>query len=181
MSAIEDAIAPNVKVMQIIVGSLMMGVLVFMVLSVTVLGDAFQLDQPKAPEQNNVEAQEASEELPIISYLGYAFGLSALGAFSLLGPIVRSNAIKSVPSPLDENLDKTLNAYQTGLIVSAAVCEGGAFFNLVAYMLEQQPGNLAAAFVLLIAMAILFPTPSRVANWIEDVTRLRHEQESFSN
>ncbi len=180
MSAIEDAISPQVRVMQIILGAMIMSVLVFMAVVTTVLKSDDPASLPDDnPVANSEEETEKSE--PILSYLGYGFGAMALVTSFLVGPLVRKNMLNKISMPLESHLNKTVDAYQAGLIASAAICEGGAFFNLIANMIDGQFANLAMAIILLFAIASLLPTNSRVANWIEDASRLRREQDSFAN
>lgn len=178
MSAIEEAISPQVRVMQIIVGAMIMSVLVLMVVVTTVLKSDNTASLPQDTPAANSE-NETEEAIPIVSYIGYGFGAMALVSSSIVGPLIRKSMVSQVPTPLDSNLGKTVEAYQSGLIISAAICEGGAFFNIIANMIDGQFASLAMAIILLIAIASFLPTNSRVANWIEDASRQRREQESF--
>ena len=180
MSAIEEAISPQVRVMQIILGAMIMSVLVLMIVVTTVL----KSEKPASlPEENPAAngTNESGESVPVLSYAGYGFGAMALVSSFILGPLVCKNLISQVPTPLENNLNKTVAAYQSGLIASAAICEGGAIFNIIANMIDGQFANLAMAIILLFAIASLLPTNSRVANWIDDASRQRREQESFAS
>jgi hypothetical protein len=67
--------------------------------------------------------------------------------------------------------------YQTRTIVAAAMLEGAAFLNLIAYFLERQTVCLAVAGTLLLMLLSHFPTVSRLESRIEsaliDLTQLR--------
>jgi hypothetical protein len=58
-------------------------------------------------------------------------------------------------------------AYQTQQIIRAAILEGAAFFNLVAYIVEKQSLCLVAAGVMVLFMLSQFPTRQRVEDWLE--------------
>jgi hypothetical protein len=62
------------------------------------------------------------------------------------------------------------------MIAGAALFEGAAFFLLVAYLVERSPWSLAAAIVMIIGVALHFPTQQRVADWIERQTSLLQEE-----
>ncbi|HVX60236.1 MAG TPA: hypothetical protein VHC19_06540, partial [Pirellulales bacterium] len=51
--------------------------------------------------------------------------------------------------------------------IAVAILEGAAFFLVVAYQLERNPLALAVAIPLIIVIAAHFPTPARVAEWVE--------------
>ncbi len=181
MNPLEEAISPQVRVLQIIIGALVSGVMVFGILVTTVLTE--HLDQEKvaeAAEAEGFEAEALEEPAPVLQYLGYGLAATAIFMFNLVGPLVRNQALKQIPTPLEEHLDQTLGAYQTGAIISGAILEGAAFFNLIAYMIEGAIGNLATAVILVMGLASLFPTVSGVANWIEDAIRNRTESDSYN-
>jgi hypothetical protein len=66
--------------------------------------------------------------------------------------------------------------YQTKTIIGAALLEGAAFFNNIAYMLEGNLITLIAALLLVAAVAAMFPTATRIADWIESQLRLMREE-----
>jgi hypothetical protein len=66
--------------------------------------------------------------------------------------------------------------YQTKTIIAAALLEGAAFFNNIAYMLEGNLITLIAALLLVAAVAAMFPSATRIADWIESQLRLMREE-----
>ncbi|MEO2019784.1 MAG: hypothetical protein ABGZ53_36085 [Fuerstiella sp.] len=62
-------------------------------------------------------------------------------------------------------------AFQTRHIVASAMLEGAAFMNLVFYMMTEYVGNIAAAAVLVVLLALRFPTVSAAEFWVQDRTR----------
>jgi hypothetical protein len=71
------------------------------------------------------------------------------------------------PEALKSDTGKLAFVYQIQFILGAAITEGLAFFAGVAYMLAKNPIALGLALVLVVAMAAQFPTPMRVASWID--------------
>ena len=75
---------------------------------------------------------------------------------------------------------KLFGVYQTKTIIGAAMIEGAAFLNLVAYLLEGNPITLGLGLGLAVVIAALFPSPSRVANWIEQRLRLMDDNKMLA-
>ena len=71
---------------------------------------------------------------------------------------------------------RLLSLYQIQLIVGSALAEGGAFFALIAYMLERHPAALGMAAVLLAALMTRFPTRDRVVGWLDRQLALIQEE-----
>ena len=59
------------------------------------------------------------------------------------------------------------NCFLTKTIVGAAILEGGAFGNLVAYMLDGQIYSLVLAVLGIIGILAGFPTRRGVDEWLE--------------
>lgn len=145
-----EQLAVAVRTMQIIVFSMAMGCVVFAVILLTVI-------QP-----------EPTEGPPMIAYIGVAAGLVALVA----GVIVPRIMAASQPA--------TAGAYQTTLIIGSALFEGGAFFNLAAYMIDGQSFSLAVVAVLVSAIVVGMPTIGRVEDWLDARRRSDEEAEAFN-
>ncbi len=58
--------------------------------------------------------------------------------------------------------------FVTKTIVGASLLEGGAFGNLIAFMLEGQWYSLVLAAVLLLGIVLAFPVEFLVVGWVED-------------
>jgi hypothetical protein len=158
-----------VRTMQIIVAALAFGVGTFFAVVLVVSPNAKPAGGPPAE--------------PIMSYMAVAVGLAAVVAWAVMPRIItggiRQAIVHGKPTPhagLSQNLPMTdeqlqirpiIAMYQTSLIVGGAILEGAAFFNLVAYMLEQQPMNLVVAGVLLLMLLSQIPTVSRLESWVE--------------
>jgi hypothetical protein len=57
------------------------------------------------------------------------------------------------------------------MIIGVALLEGAGFFNLVAYMSERQWWTLAIVGVLMLLIAMMFPTLQQFESWSEDKKR----------
>lgn len=150
MDSSNENMNQQVRAMQIITLALAMGIVVFAVVLLTVI------------------RPEPREDEPMFVYLGVGFGLIATVAGFLVPRLVASQ------------LPTSLQTYQTTLIVGAAVFEGGAFFNLMAYMLEGQIVSVAIAGVLMLFILLLFPTVGRVQEWLTNRERREKEHEAFN-
>jgi hypothetical protein len=129
----------------------------------------------------------------LVTYLAVAVAAVAL-VVSLVVPAVitakaRQNIIAGKPPipnprlPLPPEVGQVgplAAVYQTRLIVAAGVLEGAAFFNLIACMIEGHLLSVVAAAVMLLAILSLFPTRSRLEDWIENqlkvIAQLREMQ-----
>jgi hypothetical protein len=85
--------------------------------------------------------------------------------------IVDGNAPQALPLSANaaelENVVPLAASYLTRLIIGDALLEGAAFFNLVAYLIEQQVFSLAVAGALLLIILAQFPSLSRLTDWVE--------------
>ena len=151
----------ELRVLQIIAVALMMGLLMFFgVVLVVTRGDIFGQGNPGI--MTMIAAGFAG--LMIVNHLV----IPALLAKAQL------NKLKSEdPSPKDS--DRTNNSllaiYRIQLIITLALLEGAAFFNLISVMLEKHMISVIAAVVLLGLMVARFPTRTKVSWWIQDKLR----------
>ena len=167
-------IGRQVFTIQIIVAGLTAGCLGFMAIAVFLV----QTGPARA-------ADPAST--PIVTYMALGFAGMALVMRMIVPKIIEVAARKRIAdgtwqmpttaqgqtqtSQLVERLGdvgKLLVVLTTRTVVGGAILEGSAFFALVAYMIEKSPLALAAAIVLILGLALHFPTRSRAAHWIED-------------
>jgi hypothetical protein len=153
--------------MQIIVGSLAAGVVMF---SAVTLVLATQQPKPVA-------------DTPLLTYMSIvAAPVAILAALTIPGflvrsqrqpilagkPTLRAGSIGGSPLPeAEQSLGPYIGGYQTALIVRSAILEGAAFFSLMAFMLEGQTASLVAVGVLFLFILSGVPTRSRVEEAIE--------------
>jgi hypothetical protein len=62
------------------------------------------------------------------------------------------------------------------LVVGAALCEGMAFLNIAALMIEQSIPCLGMALLLMFAVLVLFPNKSSVAIALDEAERAALEE-----
>ena len=151
----------QLRVMQIIAGALMMGVLMFFgVVLVITKGNIFVQGNPG-----------------IVTMIAAGFaGLMIVNHLVIPSIITKArlSQIKSQDSDGQNSelkLASLLSIYRIQLIITLAFLEGAAFFNLVSVMIEHHVISLTAAIVLLGLMAVRFPSRTKVSWWVQD--RLR--------
>jgi hypothetical protein len=116
----------------------------------------------------------------------------ALGAMSLaMGIVLPAIMFRAIPAPpqveqqyasLSPEVRRVMQVQariQVSTIIGAALFEGGAFGNLVAFMIRGEVLNLLAAVVLLLAILSLFPWPGRCEQRIAAEFRRQAEEQSF--
>lgn len=141
----------QVRVMQIIIFALAMGVVTFALVILLFI------------------RPEPADDDQLLSYI-------ATGSAALAVPIG-----VLVPRIVASLQPVTLETYQTKMIIGASIFDGAAFFNLTVYMFEGQVYSLATAGVMLLFILLLFPTVNGVQEWIEAGERRRKESEALSH
>jgi hypothetical protein len=193
-----DALQPTIRTCQILVAALITGV-VFFLLIVLFAIPPFMNPAPAPPGGGAGGAAIAApggSSLPLITLFA-----AALGIINLVGSFVvpkinvaqaRRQIAREGPAPTTKGgpsepkqlypagyTGKLAQLYQTQLIIGAAMLEGGAFFAVIAYMLERNPIALVTAIVLLGALAARFPTADRVNAWLDlQLGLLQEERQS---
>lgn len=135
-----------VRVMQILAGALVMGVVMFAVVAVILIG---ALNQPP--------------QGMILSVFGAVFASSTFVMHLIVPNLMAAKAAAAAP-PDEASL---YPVYQTRMIVGLALLEGAAFFNIIATIVEHNWWSLAVAGVLVFWMLAMFPTTTRVKHWVE--------------
>lgn len=150
-----------VRTSQIIAGALMMGVITFGVIAVVIAWD----NPPGDPLLPLMAVAFAAIAIPV------RFGVAAAmvsGSRSHIMKEVRGGRLQDSTRIAGQ----LYGAYQTRMIVGMALLEGAAFFNLIAYIVGSRWWNLAAAGVLLLMMAAMFPTKNKLEQWVHDQLQL---------
>ncbi len=148
-----------VRTMQIIIGALCAGIVLFLAMVFALAGDE--------PAQGGM-----------LSMVGVGIAVAATAsAFVLPGTIVAQHRRQIAQVEQADNGDRSLErrllgAYQVKLIMSGALLEGAALLNVVVFFLEGQFYNAAIGLLLAAGIALLFPTRSRLDRWIEEQKRL---------
>jgi hypothetical protein len=133
--------------MQIIAAALPGGVLMFGLI-VVVLGAA---TQPPAGTT--------------LSLIAAVFAMAMLAAHVVVPTLVGR---PTEPRRTEDDGAALCGVYQIRMIIGLALLEGAAFFNLVACLVEHNWWSLAIAGCLVVWMLALFPTRTRVEQWIEN-------------
>ncbi len=171
-------LSPNVRdrlrTMRLIHASLLMGCSTFAVIALVLR----QQQAAPVPEQ------------PMLSFVGLALAGSTGLALLLVPNAVTASWRKTIArgifplstTPMTDAASGSGQSigwwglYQTRLIITAALIEGVIFFELLAYLTEGPPWNLAMAALFLVGLALLFPTQERVERWIRTQQELVEQQ-----
>jgi hypothetical protein len=143
----------QLRVMQIIVGALALGVINFLVVVLVIA----------------TKNEAGPVDVPLLTYL--SAGVAAAAAFaSIVVPMILAGSVRrSFSNDTDgTNIRALAQIYQTQLIIRCAILEGAAFFCIVAYMHERHVIGLIAAGLLLLMLLAQFPTASRLEAWVEN-------------
>lgn len=161
--------------LQIITSALAFGVLVFAIVVISM--------QPE---------QAAADDGGSNGLIAAGMAVVALVASVIVPGIMRANMRRTIADgkPLGLNVaapaakelgdvGALATVFQATRIVGAAILEGAAFYNLIAFMFGRQTINLAFAAGLLIAILFKFPTRGAVESWINDELKLLEELRAF--
>jgi hypothetical protein len=174
---------PAILTLRIIVLALAAGVVAFALAAIVI-----RMQQAAAP------ANDAAELLTILGIaaapvafllsrflpgliVAKARGQIASGLFGLPSESISREA-SGLQSSLGQLGDdgKLFTVFQTKTIISAALLDGAAFLNIVAFLLGGSPIALGLGLLLALAIAAMFPRTSRVVEWIEGQRRLMAEE-----
>ena len=151
----------QLRVMHIIAVALMMGVLMFFgVVLVNTQGDIFGQGDPGM--MTMIAAGFAG--LMIVNHL-------VIPALVTKAQLNKFKSEDPGPKDSDSSNDSLLAIYRIQLIITLALLEGAAFFNLISVMIEKHMISVIAAVVLLGLMVARFPTRTKVSWWIQDKLR----------
>jgi hypothetical protein len=160
-----ECLKKNLRPMQIIVAAFAAGVLAFMGV------------MPFFPAGGGEDGPANSA---VMQYIGLGLTIAAVLAWVIVPSFVAARLRQAiadgkpftnrptVPAPPEiGDVRPVVEMYQTRLLLSAAILEGAAFFNLVIYMCERQPLNLALAGALVFILLTQMPTLGRWQSWTE--------------
>lgn len=109
---------------------------------------------------------------PLISFVAGFLAATNLVMSVVITRITTAQFRKQVAVQPEFYPEELLGGYQTQMIVSAALLEGAAFFNTIAYMIEQQWWSLATVGVVVVAMLQKFPTARSLEHWVRTQSEL---------
>lgn len=158
-------IEQGVRLLQLIVVALIMGVLMFAGVAVFL---TFQ-QGPQVPL-----APGAPPKMVLIAYLAVGFAMLVTVVRFVVPGIVLNAGVKQAAN--NQGVDQLtpvdlLPSYIASTIVACALLEGAALFNVVALIIDSQVWSLGIVGVLLVLMAVNFPTVDRVQYWADDQIR----------
>lgn len=148
----EQFVAPA-RQLQIIGGALIMGCISFGMLVLALKGIS----------------EEVYEGAGVITWMGLVMGCMML-ANSFIVPMMMGRREGT-------SIESWLGIFRSKSIVGMALCEGGAFFNLVAYMINTQLLSLGVAILLLARLVTLLPTAGGIEIWVGH--RMRAAEQGF--
>ncbi len=191
-----DALQPFIRTCQIIVGALVMGVLVFLVITLF-LTQVVMNPAPAPGEVAGVPAMPApgGSSLPVITLVAVAMGVMNLALSFVVPKLTVTQGRRKIAQEKPDSVAKTdLNPsgpkqlypagytgklaqlYQTQLIIGSALLEAAAFFATVAYLVERSPIALLTALVLLGVLITRFPSSNQVNNWLDRQLELLQDE-----
>jgi hypothetical protein len=155
----------RVRVMQIVAGTLLTGVLVFLVIAIaTASNRGPQRGEATLPVVSIVAVVMLMVQLPLaffIPHSGIQAGTRRIASGAWQGPP------GSDPTAYASDTAKLLAVRQTAMIIRSALLEGVAFLGCIAYMIEGRAIALGVVAVAVIVMLLTFPTRGRVRSWVE--------------
>lgn len=126
-------------------------------------------------------ATDDPPETPVISIVGFVFAAGAVLAAPIVSKAIASAMRRSAvegnqtsnrqyPAQQQEfgTFGIVVGSFQVGQIFRRAILEGAAFMNLVAYIIEAQPLNLAIAIFLVLTMMFSFPTRDNLERFVRE-------------
>jgi len=122
-------------------------------------------------------------DLPL-GYVGLAVAAAVLVSRPVVGVALGNQLQNTLASgspgsrPTIEDLHAVLGYLQTRTFVGGAMFEGATFFLLIVYLLTGDVIPLAAAGVMLLGLALHFPTRGGMTDWVESrLERLAHDRQ----
>lgn len=119
-------------------------------------------------------------QLELLTMMGFAVAAGAVLARSVVPPLLANAKVAQVArrdtADPEEDRRNLLGAYQASAIIAAALLEAPAFFNIFAYMMEQNPLSLVVAGALAAAILASIPSSGALDNWLENKLRAVREQ-----
>jgi hypothetical protein len=166
LSEAPDPVAVATRRLQLIVGVMVVGQVVFLAVAALLRG------------RGGPDVKAASDALPVVTVVAFV-ATGTVFPLSLIVPGVIADAARRriaarPPGPAGpgaQGEDATadlVGVYQARTIAGAAMTDGIALFATAAYFLEGKSYGLALAVVLAAATALWFPRRGDAVRWIED-------------
>jgi hypothetical protein len=144
----DDVPAPMLLSIQIVVATLLSGVLIFAAIAYVV-----RMRDPAKVATNP----------PRVSFMALGFAPIMLAVRAVLVPIVAKAGRKKLLSSTPVTVKQLMEQFSARTIMGSALLEDSAFFLLLAYLVEGQPWTLGGGLVMAGLIGVQqFPTRSRV-------------------
>ena len=107
---------------------------------------------------------------PMLTYMAAGSALINLGVRAFMLTVIPKNEIQRQRQHItdsEEGPNRLAGIYQTRMIIGMALCEGSAFFAIIAWMSESNELALGVILFLVTVMIMSFPFRQRVLDWIE--------------
>lgn len=148
----------EVRTIQIIAGALITGVLMF-------FGVVILISQGAVLGRGGPS---------LITIMGAGFAGVMIVAHLMLPSVIRRAQMHQLSGQDVDNVTREsristlLPLYRTEMIVTFAVLEGAAFFNLIALLIDGHAASLIVVVLLLMMMLVKIPSKTRVTWWLQD-------------
>ncbi|MFN0195425.1 MAG: hypothetical protein ACKVT0_01665 [Planctomycetaceae bacterium] len=154
------------RTMRIIAGALMMGVISFS----GVVAMNFAGNPPGPLPANNPPPPDL-----MLTYIGIGFTIVVILLRFIIPRIVVRGMVAGIKrlattgesTGAKEVFGRLLMVAQTKMILEFALLEGACFFNLIAVMQSHSGISVGVVVVLMVLMALNFPTLDKLLNWLE--------------
>lgn len=117
-----------------------------------------------------IRSGQAPADTPMITYIATGFAAVILVMRTILMKVIPRNLISQQREHITDSTagrKQIAQVYLTRMILGMAMCEGAAFFAIVAWMAESHELALGIVLFLIMVMVMSFPFQQRVLNWIE--------------
>lgn len=175
----DPGVQARIRVLQIIAGSLLLSVLIFLgVVLFLVQQEGGGLNPPQGP--------------PVLTYVCLGFFVAQFLVWFFLPPQMIKTGVGKIaegawepppgapPALFASDTGKLLAVLQSARLVGWALMEGVAFFGCIAYLLEAEPAALGVTGAALLVNLLTFPTRGNVRRWLETqrtrISDLRRER-----
>jgi hypothetical protein len=153
-----EDLAGQVRVMQIILAALVMGMVFFLLVACLAGGMGNGFGPP--PMLTTMALGMAA--IMVVARMVVLPMVTSIGRRKIAGSIPETSRGASSRAAADDTTGRIVwqlvALYQTRLIVGAAMLEGAVFFLLVTFLVEHSLWSLGTAIVLILAVAAHFPT-----------------------
>ncbi len=177
-----EELGPVLRTLQIIVGALTAGSVVFLIIAMILAGGI----------------AAAADNPPILTYTALGFAATILLVRAIVPNVIVATGRSQIAqgtwkSPGGHQANGAFSAMlermgdagrlviinQVRTIIAAALLEGATFLLLVAYLVEHSWISLSVAIMFILALAMHFPTRQRLVEWIENQLALLEQERQF--